>query len=64
MPKDLQDMSLEELEELSIELEVRKDFSGERASDIAYRHAVDSEIHYRKKQLGHFQNGGGTKDDI
>jgi hypothetical protein len=64
MSKDLQDMTLEELEELSIELEVRKDFTGERASDIAYRHAVDSEIYYRKKQSGHFQDGGGTKDDI
>jgi len=64
MSKDLQDMTLEELEELSIELEVRKDFTGERANDIAYRHAVESEIYYRKKQLGHFQNSGGTKDDI
>jgi len=64
MSKALQDMTLEELEELSIELEVRKDFTGERANDIAYRHAVESEIYYRKKQLGHFQNSGGTKDDI
>lgn len=64
MNKDLQDMTLEELEELSIELEVRKNLSGERGSDIAYRHVVESEIHYRKKQLGHFQNNGGTKDDI
>ena len=64
MSKDLQDMTLEELENLSIELKVRKDFTGERVNDIAYRHAVDSEIHYRKKQLGHFQDGEGTKDGI
>jgi hypothetical protein len=62
MSKDLQDMTLEELENLSIELKVRKDFTGERVNDITYRHAVDSEIYYRKKQLGHFQDGGGTNN--
>ena len=61
MSKDLQDMSLEELEELSIELEVN---SEDRPHNIKYQRAVESEIKYRKKQLGHFQNGGGTKDDI
>ena len=61
MSKALQDMTLEELEELSIELEVN---SEERPFDIKYQRAVESEIKYRKKQLGHFQNSGGTKDDI
>lgn len=59
MSKDLQDMTLEELEELSIELEVN---SEDRPYDIKYQRAVESEIKYRKKQLGHFQDGGGTNN--
>lgn len=59
MSKDLQDMTLEELEELSIELEVN---SEDRPYDIKYQRAVESEIKYRKKQLGHFQDDGGTNN--
>lgn len=58
MPKTLQDMTLDKLEELLIELEVRKDITGESVNDIAYRDAVESEIYYRKKKsyLEYFKN--------
>ena len=58
MLKSIQDMTLNKLEELLIELKVRKDITGESVSDIAYRNEIESEIYYRKKKsyLEYFKN--------